>query len=512
MNELNAILIGGAKRCIVSWERLAFDERACKAGRGVYKDVLTQLQYNSILFGNLGYKKCPKDLSWIEMGIPVEDVNKTEDLDTNNITTRALFIRDECTLGKILEISANFIKGGVERGNIINPESLSQKDSKDIQFNMDHNLEVGRNFTIMSKMVYWDKNNLFIRRLFNITPNIDKEYFKAALSKFADVIRYVKLENPYIIFTAMIIDPDIVLNLIREAEIEATNVVCQRFNTNRENIEELKIEVEFIKIITLKLRRLYNIYNRYGIAGFNTHRENNDVLGNVEYHILPQPFVNTNTLINNARRDTIQYWSQEVLAQPLSGRQKDRVYANVDRESCMFLEEFKTNPDYESIYKNLYLVLDLIDESNPELLVRSNKLVFSRSFYVNPEIFALYDREAKEYFAIRILINPLRVEYANIKLFDMVKYYKDRYGLDTSIDQNEVGDIFSEPVDVEFYNNWMDEMEGIQRQPVTPLPYIIPTPQPNIPILNIPSPVPPVTNQNTGTIVYGFNESFVNTP
>jgi hypothetical protein len=94
----------------------------------------------------------------------------------------------------------------------------------------------------------------------------------------------------------------------------------------------------------------------------------------------------------------------------------------------------------------------------------------------------------------------------------MVKYYKDRYGLDTSIDQNEVGDIFSEPVDVEFYNNWMDEMEGIQRQPVNPPPYIVPTPQPNIPILNIPSPVPPVTNQNTGTIVYGFNESFVNTP
>jgi len=509
MNELNAILIGGTKRCIVSWERLAFDERACKAGRGVYKDILTQLQYNSILFGNLGYKKCPKDISWIEMGIPVENVEKTVDIDTSNITTRALFIREDCTLGKILEISANFIRGGIQRGNIINPESLAQKDTKDIQFNMEHNLEVGRNFSIMSKMVYWDKNNLFIRRLFNITPIADKEYFKSALIKFNDVIRYVKLENPYIIFTAMLMDPDIVLNIIRSAEIEASNIICQRFNTNRESVDELKIEVEFIKIITTKLRRLYNIYNRYGIAGFNTHRETNSITGNVIYNILPQQVTNTNTLINNARRDIIQYWSQEVLTQPLSGRQKDRVYANVEKESCLFLEELKASPDYESMYKNLYLVLDLIDESNPELLVRNNRLVLSKSFYINPEIFALYDREAKEYFAIRILINPLRVEYAKIKLFDMVKYYKERFNIDTALDQTEVGDIFSEPVDVEFYNNWMDEMEGIQRQ--TNPPYTVPSPQPPI-ITNIPSPVPPTNTQNTGTIVYGFNQSFVNTP
>jgi hypothetical protein len=161
------------------------------------------------------------------------------------------------------------------------------------------------------------------------------------------------------------------------------------------------------------------------------------------------------------------------------------------------------------MYKNLYLVLDLIDESNPELLVRNNRLVLSKSFYINPEIFALYDREAKEYFAIRILINPLRVEYAKIKLFDMVKYYKERFNIDTALDQTEVGDIFSEPVDVEFYNNWMDEMEGIQRQ--TNPPYTVPSPQPPI-ITSIPSPVPPMNTQNTGTIVYGFNQSFVNTP
>ena len=70
-NQEYNIIIGGVRRNITSFETMLSLEPG-----DINQDIepLTQLQYLSMLFMNLGYDKCPPDLSFISHNIPIESL------------------------------------------------------------------------------------------------------------------------------------------------------------------------------------------------------------------------------------------------------------------------------------------------------------------------------------------------------------------------------------------------------------------------------------------------------
>ena len=81
MKNIVKIKIAGVEREILSYDKALQMEQGFVGNE--YRTI-TQFQYQSILFNNLGLKSCPKDLSWIDKGISIED------LVSNNMLTEIL--------------------------------------------------------------------------------------------------------------------------------------------------------------------------------------------------------------------------------------------------------------------------------------------------------------------------------------------------------------------------------------------------------------------------------------
>ena len=184
-NDYN-IIIGGVRRNIISFETLLQLE---PGNITTGEEPLKVSEYLSMLFMNLGYDKCPKDLSFIPNGIPIENTIRDQVLDYR-MTSRILTVNPRgTTLYEMLEIIKYWCRGKIEQGSIIDvAKSFKLPDDNEIAY------------------------NLYTRRLHNINPNINSYYYTHCIRNFIGYAKQIIVPYPCAVFAACVIDPDILMS------------------------------------------------------------------------------------------------------------------------------------------------------------------------------------------------------------------------------------------------------------------------------------------------------------
>ena len=231
---------------------------------------LTPFQYLSVLFNNLGYDRCPNDFLWMERGLNVEDVTKSEVLDYP-ITFNNIMLRGNCSLFDLMMVVRNWVRGGVERGRLLDPhKSFRLPSQNEIQYSMQNRIRIQRSACVRSKMDVWDKADIMWRRLFNLVPSKDPEYFEFSLVQFEKWSKCVKVIDPYSAFAAAIVDPDLLFSAIEQAEKEAVHAI---WNASDKRVplplmDEYPMARELANTLHKQLSHLSNIYRNRGASGF----------------------------------------------------------------------------------------------------------------------------------------------------------------------------------------------------------------------------------------------------
>lgn len=454
MNEIYKIYIGGLERYITSYEHILFREPGnIEIGCG----PITTHQYLSCLFNNLGYDRCPKDFLWLENNIDVENVEKTEVLDYP-ITRNPLMIIKNCDLYTLLICIKNWIKGGMERGHILNPnKSFKLPCKKDIQFYLQNRVKIVRSSVLYPKVESWDKADILWRRLYNLNPSIDSDYFEYQLVNFIDISKKIIIEDGRPLFISVLIDPDILLSTIKQSEIEATLLVHNRHNlTPIALLDEKEIIIEFERLLLTKIQKIITIYRNARCKGFvkdeykmvKINSNYTPSLG-INVNLMPPIYMGQNRQVDQSIIGEIFY---QIASIPINGDTISFITKYIDSNSLKFLDKMgQDNIHRLATYKRLYYTIEQLKSNNPELLNPRDRFILSSSFYIDSDSFGLYSKKMNKFYIVsRDLI--LR----EMDPIEAVEYYQNFLGKKVELDPSEIGTAL-EPKSVPYID--LDQLE-----------------------------------------------------
>lgn len=428
MQNLYSVSYYGEKCNIISFEALRHNEPG-----DIISDThcLDRHQYLSMLFGNLGYNRCPKDLSWIEKGIDITEVEKTEVLDYPITRHRLMLCSGSVTLYHLLIVIANWIHCGIEKGHIVDPyKSSVLPNSMETQFSLENNLKVKRRCNIRNKIDLWDKSNIFMRRQYNLSPYVDPDYFDNSIIDFEAWSKVIRVDNPSDIFKCCMINPDVFFSIIRESErLAYKNALETSSNTFRGIPDDKSVVERFIPIFKSKCAQIGRILEAKSPVIFKNRINNNDIK-------------QINPVIYDSMLDQqevlIDAIKTEINNTVLDGDHKSYIVQYIDPYSLQIIDSMPEDDQLRiATYKRLYYTLSQIKANNPELLNRKEKFTFSKSFYINHEVFALYNKYRRKFF----VTTPELVMY-EMTPEEIVEYYKAKYNMQVSLDPEEMGDSF----------------------------------------------------------------------
>ena len=472
MNETYRIYIGDLERYITSYEHMLFME----PGNLEYDaGPLTTHQYLSCLFNNLGYDKCPKDFLWLENYIDIENAEKSEVFDYP-ITGNPLMIIKNYDLWSLLLCIRNWIRSGMERGHILDPvKSFKLPSKKDIQFYMQNRVKITRSSVIQQKIQSWDKSDIFWRRLYNLNPSIDPEYFEYHLNHFEKYAKKILIDDARPLFVSVLADPDILLSTIKQSEIEAASIVFTRHNTTPiALLDDREIFIEFEKIFKNKVEQIKRIYKNRGIKGFI--QDEYKIVKVIPGHI---PTLGTNInliapIFMGQNREVDQSIIGEVFYQiasiPINGDTIAEILKYIDCNSLKFIDRMGSdNINRIATYKRLYYTLEQLKKTHPELVSPKDRFILSESFYIDSDSFGLYSKKMnKFYIAGRDLI--LR----EMSPQEAIEYYQNLLGVIVELDPNEIGNAL-EPEAVPYIDLDQLEKKSMGNIVLTSTPIVNPT-------------------------------------
>ena len=451
MIEHYKIIINGIERYISSYEELLFKEPgSISLGSG----PLTTFQYLSCLFNNLGYDKCPKDFLWLENNIDIELVEKTEVLDYP-ITKNPLMIFKDCDLFTLLLCIRNWIKSNIERGHMLDPKkSFNLPSIQDIQFYQQNRVKLMRTAVLCQKIQSWNKADIICRRLYNLNPNLDSEYFEYHIPNFDLWSKYIRIENARPLFISVLIDPDILLSAIKQSEIEATSRIYSKSNKPIILLNERELVAEFYNIFSKKVQQITNIYRNKGIKGFLV--DQYKIVKKEPYNIMETNvnliapiYMGQNKQVDQSIFGEIFY---QIASIPITGDTIAYIMKYIDSNSMKFIERMDQY-DIQRIatYKRLYYTIEQLKRSNPELLNPKDRFILSEVFYIDSDTFGLYSRKLNKYY---IVSRDLILREMDAK--EAVDYYQKFLGKSVELDPSEIGNAL-EPEIVPFID--LDQLE-----------------------------------------------------
>lgn len=475
MTEFSRIYFDGLERYIVSYESLLFKE---PGNLELGAKCLSPHQYLSCLFNNLGYDKCPKDFLWMENNLDIVNVPKSEVFDYP-ITRNCLMIRNNCTLFDLLLCIRNWIKSGIEKGRLLDPrKSFKMPSQKDIQFNIQNRMKIYRTSVLQSRPVSWDKSDIFWRRLYNLNPCLDKDYFESCLVNFESYARQIRIQDPQAIFVSVLVDPNILLSVIKQSEIEATNNVFIRQNNvySKVLLNEKDVAIEFEKILIQKLMKLSVIFRYKGPRGFISKQYKIEqivparpIMG-IDITLIPPYIMNRPDLIAD------QIMLGEVFKQianiPLNDETKSFITKYIDSRSLQFIDKFGIDNPYRlATYKRLYYTIEQLKNCHEELINSKDKFIMSESFYIDPDRFGLYSKSLNKFY-----IAGLDLILREMSPQEAISYYEYYLGKEVMLDPNEVGILEAEMVplvDIDLlFNQSFEQMNIDEPVPISANPNV----------------------------------------
>lgn len=436
MEDTYTIYIGGLERHIASYEHMLLKEHGSLE---MDTGPITTLQYLSCLFNNLGYDKCPQDFIWLKQHMDIEEIAKTEVFDYP-ITKNPLMIMKDYNLFALMMCIRNWIRAGIERGHILDAnKSFRLPNRKEIEYCIQNRMKVFRSVILRPKIESWDKADILWRRLYNLNPAIDKEYFEYHIVNFESYSKQIKIPDTRPLFVSVLADPNILLSSIKQAEIEATSIVHSKHpNLSIALLDEIEIVREFQKIFLNKVLKITNIFRNRGIRGFigEGYKSVKLVPGRIpslgmNINLISPIYMGQNRIVDQSIIGEVFYQIANI---PFDGDTMAIVTKYIDSNSLKFLDKMGyDNPIRIATYKRLFYTIEQLKNTHAELLNPRERFVLSEPFYVDPDIFGLYSKKRnKFYLSSRDLI--LR----EMDPQEAIEYYQNFLGIYVELDPNEV--------------------------------------------------------------------------
>lgn len=405
--------------------------------------VLTPHQYLSCLFNNLGYDRCPVDFLWLENNIDVENVEKSQVFDYP-ITRNAMMITKNYDLFSLIMCIKNWIISNIEKGHVLDPnKSFLLPSSNEIQYNMSNRIKILRSAVLKPKVESWNKCDIFWRRLYNLNPSIDKEYFEKQLVHFEFWSKHVIIHNARFLFISALVDPDILLSIIKQSEIEATTNIHNMYpNIPIALLDEKKIFIEFNRIFLDKANKIETIYRNKGIRGFvkdkykiyNVDNDRVTTLGSEVNLIYPIDLYS-----NIVGQDILREIYRQIMTIQIDGEIISFINKYVDWNSLKFVDRMQDEYKYAT-YRRLYYTLKQMENYKKELLNPKDRLIFSESLYINYDNNAIYSRKASKFYVASSDLILREMSHTEV-----IKYYNTYLGISVELDPNEIGNSIESP-------------------------------------------------------------------
>lgn len=410
--------------------------------------VISPQEYLSLLFYNLGYTHRANNFMELNNLYPLENIYLNQEFTFPTGDYWNLLINQNSdTLYHTLYVIQNWIiNKDIERGHILDVnKSFIRPSDEELKFNLKNNISTSRTGDVKTETDYWNRNNFFIRRLYNISPKIDKEYFSKCIINFTKISKTIKIWCPWIVFVSCLVDQDLFFNAIRTAEKEAYDYVYKM--QEEKNcitpilITDKQLAKPFELFLNKQIAHLVNIYEKHEYQGFIINKP--QVEQDIVKTQLPVDTSNYTTIGNNIILDqnTINNINNQIFGTTLDGDHKSYILQYVDSNSLNVLNELGEDSIVrKNTYKKLYYTIMQIKESVPELLNRKNKFLFSSPFYINQEIFALYHKTRNTFF----------VTFPDLILREMspkkaIEFYKTYLNIDVKLDSKEMMDSYDSP-------------------------------------------------------------------
>lgn len=479
IQEFEKIIIGGVETEIRSYES-ALDIYKKRRGR-----ILKTEDYLSAVFHNLGFHMRPRNFSFIDKLIPVENVNFDSMIIYNNSIPAYIRINYMTTLDNFLESIKFWAKGKVHCGLLLNVENTYKDkiNDKEYMWSKQHSFDIKRPAIMSEKTKYWYGSDIRTSRLYNINPNINEEYFDNHIQDFHTLSKNVYVEDAWLLFIIGMVEPDSIMSLIRRVEMET----LERIGSD-EYVMKLTPEMvidDFQAVLRCYTNQIYRIYSEHGIEGLarfaisvNQSKNVSRDLAQSLYSGYTVPIDSLNaaqesqSFIDTFSMITLEQKRMYVADLDLNSKERNVIsivtrYVDVSNLTKMLKKYTLNDPDiYVDMMKNLYILISQINIYIPNYIAcLSEKMVISKNLFINKNNFALFNKTFDNFIFIDENYNICMCDIDKVGKFIKDKYHKDV----RLVSKEDMGNkkLEKEIPDLEFeYDKMIEQEELISQTPV----------------------------------------------
>lgn len=405
-------------------------------------------RYMSLICHNFGYNKRPNTDDWMRNGETLENVEKANPIIDFSLQHPQLRIDpDEMSLYDILLSIYYWGRGQVEQGYLLDmSKSFLLPQNQELVYNMRNGIEIKRTCVITDKQ-HWCVSDIMTRRLHNLCPHIDKDYFFNCIRSFAAYAKMIPVRHPIAFFVCGIVNPTYILSMIRQCEMKAADRINQNYLNYASLRPDRETAIEFTVLFSKELVKLHNMFKEHGASAFVNLMAIESVK---DYN--QEISINKDNLrdISNDRLEqlgTVEEKISYVENTQLDETNLGFIFRFLDRES---IPEYLTKTevvnkdgnytttytkDYYTTLKRIYCIFQSCQENRIHWLDSENKWIISKPFYFGPNRFALYN----QHFNMYLLAYP-DIKYEFKQGLEAINTYRDRYGENIRQDPEELGD------------------------------------------------------------------------
>lgn len=412
---------------------------------------LSEDEYLSILYSNLGFKNHPdKNDNWWMNGINSNLTKSNKLLSSVRKDYSDIIVHKTETLDEIIKKINFWFYGEVKNGNLLDLENSFDIDEKKLRYNQQHNIASNLSFLLFEDEYYWDSAEILNSRLYDLNPDINKEYFEFCI-RDEELLLSVEVQNPHICFLLCAINPDILFSIIRRCEINACMDTFREQNLDSYAlINDEDSIVKFESYLNDMLNTWWEAYQKFDISGLeyinewnlrNQEEKDNQALYDKLYkydYISPKRVMD---IMDNFDK-MIDDFSL------LSEYQKDQLFANmVMTESKYMFVNKRVDMRYipkkleedenmrELVYRRLYICLTQMEKYYPDLLDdECGKLAIVEEGYISPIQFCLYNKKYNCFIILQKRALPTTGEVSNFVTEihspkSTVRFYLENYNI-----------------------------------------------------------------------------------
>ena len=405
--------------------------------------------YNQVLLWNFGYNMYPSPA--FHMDVPlwerysIENMPKEAPIAISGRVAEYFMVNTDENLFHVLGVLRTWGRAPAEAGQIIiENKSFELPPDAEVQYRLENNILVTRTATVTEKKVYWNKNDIFTRRLYNISPYVDNQYFCNCFRDFTTESEKIKVKYPHLIFAIGIVNPDLLMSILKESEIAAAKLANEtEFDNYSVFRTDESMETYFSEFFNQKIDKVKEAFDKGGFEALIK-----EVVFRAEDITAEGLAMNAEGLANATeidKEDSFSHLTKEEKEKYIESLKMEDIIDDVAKyidlatipnylkSNKMVKGKFVYDKTYAAVIKRLSILLEQIEIYHKGILSSEQKMIVSAPFFKNPNRFVLYNPKRN----VMILINPdYTFQFCNAQY--AIQEYKEKYGEDVLLNPAEM--------------------------------------------------------------------------